>query len=794
MQNLVVVLALLVAAQYVVIAVVVVPRLAGIARLDRRILAAARWGATAFFLGCAITHATIALQTLDPRLPGGMDMAVRGGNPALLLEMIVPHIAQIIGGGVFIYIAVRRLEVSITSKEQATELRDLDRQFQSVFQRAPLGFALSPPPSRTSGAIYLNPAYREIYGLDPQGSPVSERDLLEQVHPDDRAAVDATMSGVVAGVPVDAEFRIVRPDGVVRWVHSRLIPIADGDAVTTRATTVLEDITERVQAHAALARSEQRFVQLANSVKVGITLRQLHPPQFLWANAAYVEIAGLDPTQDASTPVDPALCLVHPDDRDRVLNQYWPRAQRGLVAESEHRVLRPDGAIRWIHVTSNPVLDDDGAVTRVAGTVEDVTVRKEAQEVRAAQLDAERANAAKSEFLSRVSHELRTPLNAVLGYGQLLELDELSPDQKDAVSHILRGGRHLVTLIDDVLDISRLETGQLDVNLEPVAVSDLFGDVVGLMRPTAVAAGITLRHDHGPAAEAEIYVSANRRRLKQVLLNLLSNAIKYNTPGGTVQVDVNDGGNGRLRLSVTDTGFGIRAVDRPRLFIPFDRLGHQNTDVEGTGIGLSLTLRLVEAMGGDLEVESTFGQGSTFTVVLPATSAPDPGSPGDADADADADADSDASTEVARTFTVLYIEDNGPNVELMKRIVARRPHWKLAHEAEGARGLDLARTMVPTLIMLDLHLLDMHGLDVLAALKADAGTAHIPVIVLSADANPQLIEHLYSAGALRYRTKPLNILDVLSDLDEHTPPAPDLVDPAVRSAAARAGRRPPPSS
>ena len=269
MQNLVVVLAFIVAVQYVVIAVVVVPRLAHIALLDRRIVAMARWGATAFFLGCAITHATIALQTLDPSLPGGMDMAVHGGDPALLLEMVIPHIAQIIGGAVFIFISVRRLEVSITSKEQAAELRDLDRQFKSAFERAPPGFALAAPNAQTSGTVRLNRAYREIYGLTAQDATMSERDLRDFVHPDDRAAVEATMSGVAADVLVDTEFRIVRPDGAVRWIHSRLIPIAEGGAVSTRVTAVVEDVTDRVNSQAALASSEQRFVQLADSVKGG---------------------------------------------------------------------------------------------------------------------------------------------------------------------------------------------------------------------------------------------------------------------------------------------------------------------------------------------------------------------------------------------------------------------------------------------------------------------------------------------------------------------------------------------
>ena len=627
MENLVVALALLVAAQYLIIAVVVVPKLAGIARTQRRLVTLAQIGATAFFLGCAITHTMIALQSLDPGLVGGMDMAPQGGNQALLWEMVVPHVAQVFGGAVFIFISVSRLEVSITSKEQAFEARVLDRQLQSAFERAPLGFSLMTGHDEASRAVYVNPAYFSIFGLDPHGPLPSRDDLLDRVHPDDRPQSELTTSkDIIAGRVVEHEFRVVRPDGVVRWVHSRLSPAGEDGAGADRLTVVVEDITDRVNAHAALKQSEGRFTQLANSVTVGISLRQLDPPKLLWVNQAYAEIVGDGVASpdgnltalENSAYDDPAHVLLHPADRDRVLTQYWPRAQAGEVVESEHRVLRPDGGIRWVHVTSNPVLDDDGTVTRVAGTVEDVTVRKNAEEaVRDAQVAAERANNMRTEFLSRVSHELRTPLNAVLGFGQLLELDELLPQQKDAVAHILRGGRHLLTLINDVLDISDFQAGEVDVCLEPVAVDELLSDVIGLMLPAAAANGVTLRRDHIADPDLATHVLACPGRLQRVLLNLLSNAIKFNTASGAVRLDAQAGTAGRLRINVTDTGVGIREADLSRLLVPFDRLGHESSDIEGAGIGLALTDRLVQAMGGELEVESTVGLGSRFSVLLP---------------------------------------------------------------------------------------------------------------------------------------------------------------------------------
>lgn len=378
MNVLVAVLAFVVASEYGVIGFYIVPRLAGIARVERGTITFARWGATAFLAGCAVTHTVIGLQTLFPSLRGmDMDMAAGGSDTALLWEMVLPHVAQILGGAVFIRICHRRLEVSITTKARAAELRELDRQLKAAFHRAPVGIALSPAAATTGAAQYVNPAYQDIFGeLGTAAAPTVE-DLLAVVDPADRAALVDTTHRTQAGEAADLEFRLRRADGAVRWIHARWNPVADQpDASAPRTVTMVEDVTDRVNAHAALLDSEQRFVQLAESVAVGINLRQLHPPKFVWANASYRRIVGADPARDSSSAIDPALVLIHPDDHDRVMTDYWPAAQAGRLAESEHRVLRPDGQIRWVHVTSNPVLDESGAINRVAGTVEDITDRK----------------------------------------------------------------------------------------------------------------------------------------------------------------------------------------------------------------------------------------------------------------------------------------------------------------------------------------------------------------------------------------------------------------------------------
>jgi CheY-like chemotaxis protein/two-component sensor histidine kinase len=378
-------------------------------------------------------------------------------------------------------------------------------------------------------------------------------------------------------------------------------------------------------------------------------------------------------------------------------------------------------------------------------------------------LDAERANAAKSEFLSRMSHELRTPLNAVLGFGQLLELDPLSEAQRDAVQHILRGGRHLLEMIDDVLDISRIETDQLDVALEPVSVNGLLRETIGLLGPMAAAARIEVSLHIEPAAP-ERQVLADRRRLRQVMLNLLSNAIKYNRSPGWVRLGWRTPGDGRLLLWVQDSGIGITERDLPRLFVPFDRFGDRSGEVEGSGIGLALSRRLVEVMDGTLSVESRLGEGSTFTVSLPLL--------GNAPADrAQTLSPRPACAQGASAQpTLLYIEHDESNLQLLERIMQRRPGWKMQRAGHGALGLELAGSIHPDLILLNVQLPDMSGLEVLRQLRARTSTAAVPVTVLSAEASPLQAQRAVGYGAEQYLSKPLDVGEILALIDRHSLP------------------------
>ncbi len=376
-----------------------------------------------------------------------------------------------------------------------------------------------------------------------------------------------------------------------------------------------------------------------------------------------------------------------------------------------------------------------------------------------AQQAAERANNAKSEFLSRMSHELRTPLNAVLGFAQLLEMDGLTKDQSENVRQISKGGSHLLDLINEILDISQIESGHLSMSPEPVLVSEVVEEAISLVGPLAREKNVNLiaTTDREPVC----YVFADRQRLKQILINLLSNGIKYNRHGGSVSVSSFVPSPGLLRIQVTDTGPGIAPENRDLLFVPFERLGAEQTLIEGTGVGLALSRGLAQAMGGRLEVDSALGRGSTFWLEFPTVESP---------AHKLDQEEEPAPAPSSDKRIVLQIEDNPANVALVERVLAQRPELVVVPAMQGRTGLDVARRDRPAVILLDVNLPDMDGSEVLKELRADPRTAAIPVIVVSADAMPRQMQHLLAAGATAYLTKPIDIRDLLLQIDQAIEP------------------------
>jgi PAS domain S-box-containing protein len=445
-----------------------------------------------------------------------------------------------------------------------------------------------------------------------------------------------------------------------------------------------------------------------------------------------------------------------------------------LLEPYEHDFIRRDGGYLILEIYDSLIRDRSGNVTGIRSVLLDVTDRRLAEQLLANEVtererltvalrrskeEAEKANRAKSEFLSRMSHELRTPLNAILGFAQLLDMAQLDRDKRESVGQILKAGQHLLGLINEVLEISRIEAGRVSLSPEAVLISAAVQETLDLLTPMAVRRKIGL-HDELTRFR-KCHVLADQQRLKQVLLNLISNAIKYNPDGGAVTISAHQIEGNRLRVQVRDTGPGIKPENLDKLFTPFERLGAEQTGVEGTGLGLALSKRLLDLMGGSMGVENNPDRGCTFWMDLPLVQDPLE----QAESAFEELPPPPESTPHARERIVLYVEDNLSNITLIEHIMVHRPNVRLVAAMQGRLGLDLAREHRPDLILLDLHLPDISGEEVLQGLRSNAELKNIPVIVISADATRSRIERLTTMGVLDYLPKPLDIKRFLELLD-----------------------------
>lgn len=597
-----------------------------------------------------------------------------------------------------------------------------------------------------------------ILGIRPDGGPLA---ILQG--DDDSAVLVRRLFMAALVIPI-----------VIAWLRlagerAGLYDAAYGVSLTTLATIILLGLAivgaagalQRAEARRAAselgrAESEARLEAIVNFAPTLVFLTDLDG-RFVLVNRRFADTVGRDVAEIVGRT---ASDILPPVSMNGFLALDPQAIATGELVEIEAST-GADGVARTYLAARYPLRDATGAVYALCGIATDITALKRAEaDAHDSRRAAEEANGAKSEFLSRMSHELRTPLNAVLGFAQLLELGDLDADERDSVRYIRLGGQQLLDLINEVLDISRIETGSLSLSPEPVWLPDIIEEQLALIAPLAIDQGIRVEALTTPACAA--HVLADRQRLRQVLLNLLSNAVKYNRPDGRIAIGCRDVGEGRIRIEVSDTGVGIPPENLDRLFIPFDRLGAEQTAVEGTGIGLTLARRLVEQMGGTLSVESAVGEGSTFTVELARAEGP---------VERAVDAVEVPPVGGGRRplgpegKTVLHIEDNLSNLRLVEQLVRQRPEVKLITAIQGRLGLELARQHRPDLILLDLNLPDMNGIDVLTALRADPATQAIPVAIVSADATPGQADRLRANGAIAYLAKPLDVTALLAVLD-----------------------------
>jgi PAS domain S-box-containing protein len=604
------------------------------------------------------------------------------------------------------------------------------------------------PQSRTlvDAAAFLQDADGEIIatdGIDPEKARAAVVSLG-----DEPASRDAAPNGALVTVPMRS--------GRLTVIADPLTPFFGHDEISRLEG--LAALADLALARNELLDSQRRLAEIVESSDDAILAKSLDGTITSW-NRGAERIYGYRTEEIMGKPVS---LLVPPDIEDDV-PAILEKVRRGEPIEHyETKRRSKDGRTIDVSLTISPMRDTSGRITGASTIARDVSINKAVEREReSAREEANRANRAKNEFLSRMSHELRTPLNAVLGFAQLLEMDSLTPEQRDETAEIIKAGKHLLELVNEVLDISRIESGSLQLSLEPVDVVQAVEECISLLTPLSGDEGVTLSLQRRGVSDRSTYATADRQRLKQVLLNLIANGIKYNRQAGSVGVSFEHIGQARrLKIDVTDTGHGIRADRMDQLFAPFERLGAEGSGIEGTGLGLALSKPLVEAMGGTISVASELGKGTTFSVELASAEGP----PMTREDEGATREEAGAVTATA-SRTILYVEDNLSNLKLVERLVTRRPDIVLISAMQGSMGVALARDHRPDLILLDLNLPDLPGAEVLARLHSDPRTVELPVVVISADATMGQMKRLLDAGARDYLTKPLDVNRFFEVLD-----------------------------
>jgi signal transduction histidine kinase/CheY-like chemotaxis protein len=658
-------------------------------------------------------------------------------------------------------LALLGVALDITDRiDESRRAAELGRRFELATRTAGIGWwSLEGDAERAQWSDQL----RELHGL-AAGEPVPPlKDWLACfVHPADVDAVkrrfaDWTRSG---RRNLEFDFRIVQSSGQVRHLitHSRV----EGGKNSPLLFGLVIDVTERQRVEMALRQASERAALAARGAGLGAWELDLRDGSGYWDEQMW-RLRGLEPRAEPPSE-EGRLAMVHPDDREATREANRMGRDDEPPPSREFRIVLPDGTVRWLASRSTLVRDEQGRPLRLIGVNWDITDRRTAEAERHEREIAQRENLAKSKFLARMSHELRTPLNAVLGFTQLLLH---APNEKDAdvrhrrLQHIQSAGHHLLDLINDVLDLSSLEGGEVPIAQQPVPLAPLVAGTLPLLETLLREHRVHLR-----TGALEAVALGDATRLRQVLLNLLSNAVKYNRPGGHVTVDAARRG-GNVILRVADTGRGMSDQQMRHLFEPFNRLGIERENIEGTGIGLAIVKALVERMGGSVHVDSTLGVGSLFELrladgsALPATPPP-----------ADLVSRPLPLPESLPRGSLLYIEDNPVNAQIISELIARRTDLKLEVAPDGLSGVERALALRPDLVLLDMQLPDIDGHEVLRRLRAHPATTGIPVIALSANAMPEDIESALRAGLSDYWTKPLDFRVFMASIEQIFGPGP----------------------
>ena len=617
----------------------------------------------------------------------------------------------------------------------------------------------------------LNPFAEKLTGwtqAQATGRPVDEifRIISQETRqPSITPVMETLVNGTIQGL-ANHTILIAR-DGSECAIADSCAPIRNRDGLVVGAVLVFRDVTAEYAVQMALRDSAALIQTILNTVVDGIITLHASGGTIETVNPAAEHMFGYA----AEELIGKKFSLLIPElDRDQhngSLEYYSASdAERAIGLGREVVGRRRDGGTFPMEMAVSEMWL--GGKRYFTGILRDIAVRKRTEEtlqdknteLEGAKSVAEKANLAKSDFLSSMSHELRTPLNAILGFTQLIEsgMPAPLPAQKRNLDQILKAGWYLLDLINEILDLARIESGKVTLSREPVSLGEVLLECRAMIEPQAQKRGIGLTFPH---FDVPCFVNADRTRVKQVLINLLFNAIKYNRPGGAVAVECLQRRADSIRISVRDTGSGLAQGQLAQLFQPFNRIGKEAGVEEGTGIGLVVTKRLVELMGGAIGVDSVVGIGSVFWIEFSLASAP---------LLAVMEAVFAAQVRPPVTAgtplrTVLYVEDNPANLELVEQLIARRPDLRLLSAADGDLGIEFARAYQPEAILMDINLPGISGLDAMKILRADPTTAHIPIIALSANAVPRDIERALEAGFFDYLTKPIKVGEFMDTLD-----------------------------
>lgn len=671
---------------------------------------------------------------------------------------------------------------NITEQKIADErVRQSELKYRTLFADSPDGYLIVKDgvfiDCNRASELILGTSRDNIIGKAPT-------DISPEYQPNGRKSelmVKEVIDEAFKNKTAQFEWVHLKPDGTPVYIDIKLSAI---DTLDDKfLLTTWRDITAQREAKLLINKLSSAVNQ--SPISIFITdldgnIEYANPFTAITTGYSHEELIGQNPRLMKSGFTNP-----------KVYDELWETITSGKVWRGVLNNRRKNGSLYWESTTITPIINEAGIVTNFIAIKEDISERikieHEIKQLNAslekkivertfelqnsnvaltkAKIEADAANQAKSVFLSRMSHELRTPMNAILGFAQLLELDELGIKHQKSVKHILSSGRHLLNLINEVLEISRIEAGKISISVESVRLNNVFKDIKETLTPTAETYGIALINEL--ENQDDLYVSADKQRIKQVLLNLVNNAIKYNGKRGWVKLYSSEyiiDQKEMIRICVSDNGPGIEADNIKKLFTPFERLGAENSAVEGTGLGLSVVQQYTSLMGGKCGVESKINEGSTFWVELPKTISIVK-SPSIKEA---------LETELPKLKAVedslvLYIEDNSSNIELVSQILlTKRPQVKLVTAVYGKQTLELAIEHQPDLILLDLNLPDIHGSEVFELLKQNDVVNKIPVIVVSADAMPSQVNALLEAGVKQYITKPFDVPNFLQVIDQYT--------------------------